>query len=120
MLVNVISARTQIDAGKLRALAVSSRKRSDALPAVPTVIEAGYPDYEALQWFGLFATAKTSPAILSRLHTLTVAALRDPETKKRLAEEDPIGNSPAEFARVVRTEVEKWSRVARAAKLQPQ
>lgn len=120
MLVNVISARPHIDSGKLRALAVSSRKRAEALPGVPTVSEAGYGDYEALQWFGLFATAGTPPRVLSRLHALTVAALRDPETKKRLADEEPIGNSPEEFAKVIRAEVDKWSKVARAAKLQPQ
>ena len=120
MLVNVIAARPHIDAGRLRALAVSSRKRADALPNVPTVTEAGYGDYEALQWFGLFATAGTPPRILSRLHTLTVAALRDPETKKRLADEEPIGNSPEEFGRIIRAEVAKWTKVARAAKLQAQ
>lgn len=120
MLVNVISARPHIDAGKLRALAVSSRKRAASLPAVPTVSEAGYGDYEALQWFGLFAAVGTPPRVLSRLHTLSVAALRDPETKKRLADEEPIGNSPAEFAKVISAEVAKWTKVARAANLQPQ
>ncbi len=119
MLVNVISARPHIEAGKLRALAVSSRKRIEALPDVPTVTEAGYGDYEALQWFGLFATAGTSPRLVSRLHTLTVAALRDPDTKKRLAGEEPIGNTPQEFAKAVRAEVEKWTKVARAANIQP-
>jgi tripartite-type tricarboxylate transporter receptor subunit TctC len=119
MLVNVISARPHVESGKLRAIAVSARKRAEALPSVPTVTEAGYGDYEALQWFGLFATAGTPPSILSRLHTLTVAALREPETKKRLADEDPIGNSPAEFARIIKAEVEKWTKVARAAKIQP-
>jgi tripartite-type tricarboxylate transporter receptor subunit TctC len=119
MLVNVISSKPHIEAGKLRALAVSARKRADALPAVPTVTEAGYGDYEALQWFGLFATAGTPQAILSRLHTLTVAALREPDTKKRLADEEPIGNSPAEFAGIIKAEVEKWTQVAHAAKLQP-
>ena len=120
MLVNVISAKPHIDAGRLRAVAVSARKRADALPTVPTVTEAGYGDYEALQWFGLFATAGTPPRILSRLHTLTVAALRDPETKKRLADEEPIGNSPEEFGRIIRAEVAKWTKVARAAKVQAQ
>jgi tripartite-type tricarboxylate transporter receptor subunit TctC len=120
MLVNVISARPHIDAGRLRAIAVSARKRADALPNVPPVAEAGYGDYEALQWFGLFATAGTPPRIVSRLHTLTVAALREPETKKRLADEDPIGNSPEEFARIIGAEVAKWTKVARAAKLQAQ
>ena len=120
MLVTVISAKPHIDAGKLRAIAVSSRKRAEALPNVPTVSEAGYGDYEALQWFGLFATAGTPPRVLSRLHTLTVATLRDPETKKRLADEEPIGNTPEAFSKVIRAEVEKWSKVAKAAKLQPQ
>jgi tripartite-type tricarboxylate transporter receptor subunit TctC len=120
MLVNVISAKPHIDAGRLRAVAVSARKRADALPGVPTIAEAGYGDYEALLWFGLFATAGTPPRILSRLHTLTVAALRDPETKKRLADEEPIGNSPEEFGRVIKAEVSKWTKVARAAKLQAQ
>ncbi len=119
MLVNVISARPHTGTGKLRALAVSSRKRIEALPDVPTVTEAGYGDYEALQWFGLFATAGTSPRIVSRLHTLTVAALRDPDTKKRLAEEEPIGNAPQEFAQAIRAEVAKWTKVARAANIQP-
>jgi hypothetical protein len=58
--------------------------------------------------------------VLSRLHALTVAALRDPDTKKRLADEEPIGNTPGEFSKVIRAEVEKWSKVAKAAKLQPQ
>lgn len=120
MLVNVISARPHIDAGRLRALAVSSRKRAEALPNVPTVSEAGYGDYEALQWFGLFATGGTPPRIVSRLHALAVAALRDPDTKKRLADEEPIGNAPDEFAKVIRAEVAKWTQVAKAANLQPQ
>jgi len=120
MIVNVISAKPHIDAGKLRALAVTSRKRAAVLPNVPTVSEAGYGEYEALQWFGLFAPAGTPPQIVSRLHVLTVAALRDPETRKRLADEEPIGNSPEEFARAIKAEVEKWTRVARAANVRPQ
>jgi len=120
MIVNVISAKPHIDAGKLRALAVTSRKRAEALPNVPTVSEAGYGEYEALQWFGLFAPAGTPPRIVSRLHVLTVAALRDPETRKRLADEEPIGNTPEEFSRAIKAEVEKWTRVARAANLRPQ
>jgi tripartite-type tricarboxylate transporter receptor subunit TctC len=120
MIVNVISAKSHIDAGRLRALAVTSRKRAEALPNVATVSEAGYGEYEALQWFGLFAPAGTPPQVVSRLHVLTVAALRDPETRKRLADEEPIGNSPEEFARAIKAEVEKWTNVARAANLRPQ
>ncbi len=115
IVVNVISAKPQIDAGKLRALAVTSRKRAEALPKTPTIAEEGFKDYEALQWFGLLAPAGTPPRIISRLHTLAVAALRDPETRKRLAEEEPIGNSPEEFARIMKAEIEKWTRLARNA-----
>ncbi|OGA39924.1 MAG: hypothetical protein A3G24_11470 [Betaproteobacteria bacterium RIFCSPLOWO2_12_FULL_62_13] len=119
MIVNIISAKPHIDAGKLRPLAVTSLKRAEALPNVPTVSEAGYGEYEALQWFGLFAPAGTPQRIVSRLQVLTAAVLREPETRKRLAGEEPIGNSPEEFAKVIKNEVDKWTNVARAANLQP-
>ncbi|MCC7486078.1 MAG: tripartite tricarboxylate transporter substrate binding protein [Burkholderiales bacterium] len=119
MIVNVISAKPHVDGGRLTAVAVTSLKRVEAMPAVPTVAESGYPGYEALQWFGLFAPAGTPRAVISRLNQLTVAALREPEAKKRLAGEDPIGNSPEEFAKVIKAEVARWTKVARAAKLEP-
>ena len=117
IVVNVISAKNNVDTGKLRALAVTSLKRAEALPNTPTVAEQGYPGYEALQWFGLLAPAGTPMRIISKLHTLTLATLRDPETKKRLAEEEPIGNTPEEFTKVMRLEIEKWSRVAKIANI---
>ena len=118
MLVNVISAKPHIDRGKLRALAVSSRGRADALSGVPTVTEAGYGDYEALQWFGLFAPANTPPQVISRLHQLAAEALRTPAMKKRLVGEEPIGNTPEAFSQAIKAEVAKWTKVAQAAKLQ--
>ena len=117
IVVNVISAKNNVDTGKLRALAVTSLKRAEALPNTPTVAEQGYPGYEALQWFGLLAPAATPMRIISKLHTLTLATLHDPETKKRLAEEEPIGNTPEEFTKVMRLEIEKWSRVAKIANI---
>jgi len=117
IVVNVISAKNNVDTRKLRALAVTSLKRAEALPDTPTVAEEGYRGYEALQWFGLLAPAGTPPRIISKLHALTLATLRDPETKKRLAEEEPIGNTPEEFSKVMRLEIEKWSRVARLANI---
>ena len=117
IVVNVISAKNNVDTGKLRALAVTSLKRAEALPNTPTVAEQGYPGYEALQWFGLLAPAGTPMRIISKLHTLTLATMRDPETKKRLAEEEPIGNTPEEFTKVMRLEIEKWSRVAKIANI---
>jgi tripartite-type tricarboxylate transporter receptor subunit TctC len=120
MLVTVISAKPHVEAGKLRAIAVSSRKRAEALPNVPTVDESGYAGYEALQWFGLFTTAGTPPPVVSKVHALTVAALREPDAKKRLADEEPVGNTPQEFAKIIKAEVAKWTKVARAANIQPQ
>jgi tripartite-type tricarboxylate transporter receptor subunit TctC len=120
MLVNVISAKPHVEAGKLRAIAVSSRKRAEALPNVPTVDESGYAGYEALQWFGLFTAAGTPPQVVSKVHALTVAALREPDAKKRLADEEPVGNTPQEFAKIIKAEIAKWTKVARAANIQPQ
>jgi tripartite-type tricarboxylate transporter receptor subunit TctC len=120
MLVNVISAKPHVEAGKLRAIAVSSRKRAEALPNVPTVDESGYAGYEALQWFGLFTAAGTPPPVVSKVHALTVAALREPDAKKRLADEEPVGNTPQEFAKIIKAEIAKWTKVARAANIQPQ
>ena len=117
IVVNVISAKNNVDTRKLRALAVTSLKRAEALPDTPTVAEEGYRGYEALQWFGLLAPAGTPPRIISKLHALTLATLRDPETKKRLAEEEPLVNTPGEFSKVMRLEIEKWSRVARLANI---
>jgi tripartite-type tricarboxylate transporter receptor subunit TctC len=119
MLVNVISAKTHVDGGRVRALAVTSLKRTDALRDVPTIAESGYPGYEALQWFGFFTRAGTPSPIVMRLYGEIAKALRDPEVKKRFVDEEPIGNTPAEFTRVVRAEVSKWTEVARVAKLQP-
>ena len=76
MMGNLISAKSQIDGGQLRGLAVSSLKRSSVLPNLPTVSEAGVPGYEAVQWFGLFAPTGTPAPIVEQLHAETIAALK--------------------------------------------
>ena len=122
MMGNLISAKSQIDAGHLRGLAVSSLKRSAVLPSLPTVSEAGVPGYEAIQWFGLFAPAGAPAPILARLHSETVEALKSPEMQQRLAAEgtEAVGNTPAEFTAQIKAELEKWSKVARAANTKAQ
>ena len=122
MMGNLISAKSQIDAGHLRGLAVSSLKRSAVLPSLPTVSEAGVPGYEAIQWFGLFAPAGTPAPILARLHSETVEALKSPEMQQRLAADgtEAVGNTPAEFTAQIKAELEKWSKVARAANTKAQ
>ena len=119
MMVNVLSAKSQIDAGTLRGLAISGTSRSSAVPNMPTVAEAALPGYEAIQWFGLFAPAGTPPAILARIHKETAAALKSPEMQKRMIADgaDAVGNTPAEFSALIKSELEKWARVAKAAKI---
>lgn len=119
MMVNVLSAKSQIEAGKLRGLAVSSLKRSTAMPDLPTVAETGLPGYEAIQWFGLFAPAGTPQPIVDRLYKEFAAALNSPEMQKRMTADgaDAVGNSPQQFTARIKDELEKWATVARAAKI---
>jgi len=119
MMGNLISAKSQIDGGRLRGLAVSSLKRSAVLPNLPTVSEAGVPGYEAIQWFGLFAPAGTPAPIIARLHTETLEALKSPEMQKTLTADgtEAVGNTPAEFTVQIKSELEKWDNVARAANI---
>jgi tripartite-type tricarboxylate transporter receptor subunit TctC len=122
MIINVLIARPQAEAGKVRALGVTGLKRADSMPDVPTIAEAGVPNYESLQWFGLLAPAGTPPAIVSRLHTEVVKALGTPEMKERLRLDgaDPVGSTPEAFAAMIKSEMEGWARVAKAANIQPE
>jgi tripartite-type tricarboxylate transporter receptor subunit TctC len=119
---NVLTALPHIKSGKLRALAVTSAKRSVALPEVPTVSEAGLAGYDSTQWYGVLAPAGTAREIVARLHDEIVRALRDAEVGKRLAADgaEPVGSSPEEFAAFIKSESEKWAKVANAAGIKPE
>ncbi len=108
-----------VKAGKLRALAVAGRRREPLLPDVPTMDEAGLPDFRATIWFGLFAPRNTPAAILDRLHAATQAALEEEKIKAmwidQAARVEP--ESRADFARFVATDSERWSRIARTANI---
>ena len=121
MVSNVPSAKPHIDTGKLRALAVTSLKRTPALPDVPSMSEAGIKDYEELNWFGLFAPAGTPQPIVDRLQAEAAAMFADPETNQRLAGEgaEPVASKPADFAAFVRAEIKKWDEVGKAANIVP-
>jgi tripartite-type tricarboxylate transporter receptor subunit TctC len=105
----------QVNAGKLRALGITSTRRSPLLPNVPTVAEAGVSGYEADLWLGLLAPAGTPPAVVNRLNAETVKVLHRPDVRELFAKDgtEPIGNTPQQFAAVLKEQVEKWGKVVR-------
>jgi tripartite-type tricarboxylate transporter receptor subunit TctC len=107
-----------IRAGKLRALAVTTATRSDALPDIPTVGEF-VPGYEATQWFGIVAPNKTPAEIIDKLNKEINAGLADPTLKARLADlgGTPLSGSPADFGKLIADEIEKWGKVIRVANI---
>jgi tripartite-type tricarboxylate transporter receptor subunit TctC len=113
----ISTALPHIRSGKLRALAVTTAKRSAAAPEFPTIAEAGVPGYEHGSWVGLLAPAKTPQSVLSRLNAEAVKAAHSPEVKTVLLRDglEPTGTTPAEFAAIIKTEVAKWLKVAKAA-----
>jgi tripartite-type tricarboxylate transporter receptor subunit TctC len=122
MMANVLTAKPQIDGGQLRALGVSGAKRSAGLPNVPTIAEAGVPGYSALQWYGLLAPAGTPNDIVVKLQAAVAKALEQADVKERLAADgaEGVGSTPAEFAALIKEELDKWARVAKAANIEPQ
>ena len=104
-----------IKAGRLRALAVSTEKRLPDLPAVPTVAESGYPDYEMNSWQAAFAPARTPKDIIAKVNGEMVHMLRMPEVRERILQEgaDPVGSTPEQFASRLASEMAKWAMVAR-------
>ncbi|PWK31310.1 Bug family tripartite tricarboxylate transporter substrate binding protein [Cupriavidus plantarum] len=114
---NLPSSYPHVKAGKLRAIAVTSAKRSPALPDVPTVAEAGVPGYEATSWFALYATGGTPQPIVDRLNAEVVKILAMPDVKKKLAEQgaEPNPEKPAQLAAFMKTEAAKWAKVVKAS-----
>jgi tripartite-type tricarboxylate transporter receptor subunit TctC len=102
---------------RLRALAVSTRERAQALPDVPTAMEMGIKDYEAIGWFGMFAPSATPPAVIDQLSGEIARGLQTPAVRDRALQEGatPVGSSPVEFNRFVRDEITKWTRIIRDA-----
>ena len=113
----IVALVPHVQAGKLRALAVTSRKRSALLPDVPTLAESGLPDYQAGSWYGILAPAGTPRPIVERLHAEIVKAVRAPEVSKRLAAEgaEVIGSTPEEFGAHIKAEIARVASVVRAS-----
>ena len=120
---SLISTQTpHVRSGRLRALAVTSAKRSAALPDVPTLAESGYPGFEASGWLGLVFPARTPPPVVNRIHQEAVAVLKLRETQAQLEDLglDPETSSPAAFHALIKSDYARWDKVVRAAGLRQQ
>ena len=116
------SAMTQVQAGRLKALAVGSEKRSGFMPELPTISESGVPGYFAEFWWGIVAPARTAPDIVNRLASELTKALQSAELRKRFAGEgaEPSVMAREQFAKFVANEITRWRKVAREANIQPE
>jgi tripartite-type tricarboxylate transporter receptor subunit TctC len=114
-----LSALPSMQSGKLKPLAVAANNRLSLLPDVPTMAEAGFPDFEVSSWNGLLAPARTPKPIIDKLHQELVKIVAMPDIRERFAAQaaDPVGSSPAEFRAYIEREIKRWGEVARAANI---
>jgi tripartite-type tricarboxylate transporter receptor subunit TctC len=108
--------------GRIRIVAFTSLERFALMPEIPTLDDAGYKGFDSTQWLGLLAPRAVNPEIVQRIHAETVKALALPEVKERLvaAALQPIGSTPQEFTVVIRSEIERWGKLAQELGIQPQ
>jgi tripartite-type tricarboxylate transporter receptor subunit TctC len=114
---NISAVLPMVRAGKLRALAVTSPGRSASVPNLPTMIEEGFAGFDSTAWFALMAPAGTPEPVIAKLHRETARILALPDVRKRFDElgMEAIGNTPAEFAAVIKAETPQWAKVIREA-----
>ena len=119
---NIVSVGPFAKSGKLRAIAVTAPRRTPAMPEVPSMVEAGVPEYEMTTWFGMMAPAGTPGPIVGRLNAEIVKILKSPEVMDRLERDgaEPVGSSPDDFLRLIASEIERWRKVAADAGIRPQ
>ena len=119
---SITTLKPQVDAGKIRAVGVTTTKRSPAMPDVPTFIESGLKDYEVDGWYGLVMPGRTPKAMVNRLSTELRNVLNDADTKKRFAQRgmDPLPSTPEEFGALIKNEIVKWTKVVKAAGIEPE
>jgi tripartite-type tricarboxylate transporter receptor subunit TctC len=113
----VMALLPHVKDGKLRGLAVSTRKRSEAAPAVPTIAETGMPDYEVSGWYGVIAPARTPEPIVRRLNSEIVTLLKRTEVRERLAANgaEVVASTPDQFGTYIAVELAKWEKIIKAA-----
>jgi tripartite-type tricarboxylate transporter receptor subunit TctC len=114
---NIVNVMPLAREGKLRALAITSSKRSALAPDLPTMAEIGFPGFEAVPWFGLLAPTGTPKDVIDKIYGETAKALATPEVRKRFDELglEPVGNTPTEFAAVIKKETPEWAKVIKDA-----
>src|SRR5438445_8447390 len=114
---NIVNVVPLAREGKLRALAITSIKRSALAPDLPTMAESGFPGFQAVPWFGLLAPIGTPKDVLEKLLDETIKALAMPEVRRKFDELglEPVGNTPAEFAAIIRKETPEWAEVIKDA-----
>jgi tripartite-type tricarboxylate transporter receptor subunit TctC len=117
--VSIPAAAQFVKAGKLRALAVSTVKRSAVFPDVPTMVESGFKGFEVDSWYAMFVPAKTPQAIIDRINKATVNVLAQPDVKEKLLGQgaEAVGDSPAQLSGVVKKEIAKWKQVVKSANI---
>ena len=117
--VNILEALPQVNAGRLRGLAVSTSKRSPVAPQLPTVAEAGVGGYEVIQWSGVLGPAGMPRAITNKLNEQIARSLARPDMRQRMVDSgaDPGGGSPEQFGTLIRSEISKWTKVVRTVSL---
>jgi tripartite-type tricarboxylate transporter receptor subunit TctC len=121
MFATIPSVMEQIRGNRLRPLAVSSTQRSRSNPDVPTMVELGFPEFDASSWFGMVAPARTPPGIVNRIAEDVHTILRDPRIERQMIEQgaDPVGNGPEAFGAFIAREVDRWAVIVRAANATP-
>jgi len=121
-LASVLTAGEYVKAGRVRALAVTTAKRSQLFPTLPTIAEAGVPGFEFTAWFGVLTPAGVPPAIAASLHDNLVKVLALPDIKQQIAAQgaDIVGSSQEEFAQRIRAEIPKWKKLIADAKIKPE
>lgn len=117
MFAGIVPIDPHVKSGRVRSIAVTSAKRSVAIPQVPTIAESGLPGFEVVGWYGVLAPARTPHPIVARLHNEFVKILQTQDIRDRLLSEgaEPVGNTPAEFTAFIKTDIGRWAKVIKAA-----
>ena len=122
MMTTIITGVPHVRSGRVRGLGVTGARRSNAAPDLPTIAESVLPGYEAVQWYGVVAPAKTPPEVITRLHTDLAHVLQLYDIKEKFSKDgaDTVGNTPDEFARFIRAELDKWRKAGSDAGIKPE